>query len=164
MAELQDSDITNLTVTGDSTLSDLTAPVAHMLCVSKNNGSSSDPTTGIDISWNVVHADNDRIDLTNNNERFTVIEPGYYYFAFRHISNNDSSAHNDLNKNGVRLVRSFAYWDTTPAMPSATYRSRMVSIIEYMDVGDYVTIYRATGPLFLANEIFITFLGFRISS
>lgn len=164
MAELQDSDITNLTVTGNSTLNGLSVPSSHMLCVSKNNGAASDPYTGIDISWNVVYEDSGRIDLTNNNERFTVLEPGYYYFAIRHIGNNDSTTYSDIQKNGLAIpARSYSRWDTAPAMPVGTYRADMTSVIEYMDVGDYANVRRVYGPLFLANDLYITFLGFRIS-
>lgn len=163
MANLIATDATSMLVTGNTTLSSLTTSSARMANMGKNNGGAPDGTTGIDIAWNVTHENNSSLNLTESNSRFTALEPGMYYFAFRHISNNnDTTTVNYIRKNGTtNLKYSYSAWDVD--MVTGSYRSRMAATIVHMDVGDYISVYRASGSLYLAGDLFVTATIFRIS-
>lgn len=156
MANLQSSTITDITVNGSLDVNGVIKSSPIGVSGYKSNGGSANTSTG-PINWNGIWQ-NQGMNISNSNSRFTVPEDGYYVITQKNIgddSGGTSVVSVDINGSNNNSIRSYARKSHNYPM---THSFAIFSLSE----GDYIEFDKNSNDLFLSAVDYTQFAIYKI--
>lgn len=155
MAILKNSTIQNLTIAEQATVNGKITSTPESASVQYRSNTSY--STSGPIPFTHFFIDN-KINRSNNNSRYTILEPGLYFVTWHNISQNANSAttRTYIRVNGSRWSQ--ARGEGTPAYPMVN-----AFVLVFMNEGDFFDMDHGAGSIYLTGIDYNDFTIFKVT-
>lgn len=158
MAQLQSTNIPNITVEQDLNVNGILNSTGIGIYGFKSNGGSANTQSG-PINWNGIRQ-NSGITISNSNSRFTVPQDGYYFVSFRNIGNGSSVTDVTwIQVNGSTSGRVRAYGRAN----QFNYPMTLAFSIYQLSEGDYIEYNKSSAAMYQSSSDYTQFAIFKIA-
>lgn len=154
MAILKNSTIQDLTITNQTTVNGEITSTPETASVSFGNNTGYTATGPIPFTnFNVSN----KINRTNNNSRYTILEPGLYFVTWHNISN----AVGNTNRTYIRVNGS--RWSQARGEGTPNYPMVNAFVLNFMNEGDYFDMDHGAGTIYLTVPNYNDFTIFKVT-
>lgn len=143
MATLQNSTIQDLTITDQTTVNGEITSTPEAVATEYRTNTGYTATGAIPFTNFYV---SNKITRSNNNSRFTVLEPGLYYVMWHNIS----SAQGDTTR--TRIYVNGSNWSQARGEGTPNYPMVNAFVLNFMDEGDYFEMVHTNGTVYLTSQ------------
>lgn len=153
MATLQNSTIQDLTITDQTTVNEEITSTPEAVSTEYDRNTRYTATGPIPFTdFNISN----KITSSNNNSRFTVLEPGLYYVMWHNISSN----RDETNRTRIRV--NGANWSQARGQRQPNYPMVNAFVLNFMDEGDYFEMNHTDGTIYLTDQ-YNDFIIFKVT-
>lgn len=154
MAILKNSTIQDLTITNQTTVNGKIVSTPESSSVAFGNNTNYTATGP--IPFNNFYVTN-KINRTNNNSRYTVLEAGLYFVTWHNISQNDGTT------TRTRIRVNGSNWSQARGEGTPNYPMVNAFVLNFMEEGDYFEMNHTNGSIYLVRPNYNDFTIFKVT-